>query len=301
MASSIRRPIFASIVVFCFSSSLISARSWGRQRKSSITSFCRYYGRAPSASRLLIVASQMLADKGETCSSAPAIFDASWVFLFSLKDKKKTRLDFLLRGVGVFVLLSTDDFDFSCSSLSPTQFTIHGLWANYNDGSWPSCCKGSDFDLNKITPLIGTMERYWPFLTCSPFPVCHGGDGLFWAHELLAEKHGTCSYPVIKVEFIYFSMTLDLYFKHNISEILIDAGYTPNSNGTKYALTKIITTIRNAVGSLPSLFCSDDAFEELRICFYKPRDCDMDSSESSCPAHISLPKFNPILDEGCFN
>ncbi|XP_068666573.1 ribonuclease 2-like [Aristolochia californica] len=187
-----------------------------------------------------------------------------------------------------------------CQSSYPlTQFTIHGLWANYNDGSWPACCSGSDFDLNKITSLVGTLERYWPFLTCNLFPVCHGGEGQFWAHEW--EKHGTCSYPVVEDEFSYFSMTLDLYFKHNLTEILIDAGYAPTSNGTTYALTNITTTIRNAVGSLPLFVCSDDTLEELHICFYKdlkPRDCDMESSEGSCPAYISLPKFNPISDEG---
>ncbi|CAL1407921.1 unnamed protein product [Linum trigynum] len=34
---------------------------------------------------------------------------------------------------------------------SPTEFTIHGLWSNYNDGSWPSCCGGSNFNEKEVT------------------------------------------------------------------------------------------------------------------------------------------------------
>ncbi|CAN0830840.1 Ribonuclease 2 [Linum grandiflorum] len=33
---------------------------------------------------------------------------------------------------------------------SPTEFTIHGLWADYNDGSWPSCCGGSNFNEKEV-------------------------------------------------------------------------------------------------------------------------------------------------------
>ncbi|KAJ6880654.1 hypothetical protein NC652_033861 [Populus alba x Populus x berolinensis] len=29
---------------------------------------------------------------------------------------------------------------------APTEFTIHGLWPDYNDGTWPACCTQSDFN-----------------------------------------------------------------------------------------------------------------------------------------------------------
>lgn len=36
-----------------------------------------------------------------------------------------------------------------------------------------------------------------------------------------AEKHGTCSYPVVKDEYSYFSTALDLYFKYNVTVSMI--------------------------------------------------------------------------------
>ncbi|KAH0663505.1 hypothetical protein KY284_028436 [Solanum tuberosum] len=43
-----------------------------------------------------------------------------------------------------------------CRSNSPSVFTIHGLWPDYNDGTWPACCSGSQFD-KKETCLKGEL------------------------------------------------------------------------------------------------------------------------------------------------
>ena len=32
-----------------------------------------------------------------------------------------------------------------------------------------------------------------------------------------AEKHGTCSYPVIRDEYSYFLTTLNVFFKYNVT------------------------------------------------------------------------------------
>ncbi|KAJ0244698.1 hypothetical protein HA466_0192860 [Hirschfeldia incana] len=66
---------------------------------------------------------------------------------------------------------------------TPTQFTIHGLWPDYNDGSWPSCCYRSDFNEKEISTLLDGMEKYWPSLSCGSPSSCHGGKGSFWGHE----------------------------------------------------------------------------------------------------------------------
>ncbi|KAL1816885.1 ribonuclease 2 [Daucus carota subsp. sativus] len=185
-------------------------------------------------------------------------------------------------------------------SNSPTEFTIHGLWPDYNDGTWPACCTKSGFDVKEISTLKDALEKYWPSYSCSKASTCSGKKGLFWAHEW--EKHGTCSSPVVKDEYSYFITTLNVYFKFNVTEVLYEAGYVP-SNSEKYPMGGIISAIQNAFHATPEITCSQGAVEELRLCFYKdfkPRDCaiglgsshhnGLSSSKSSCPKYVSLPE-----------
>ncbi|PSR94985.1 Ribonuclease [Actinidia chinensis var. chinensis] len=173
-------------------------------------------------------------------------------------------------------------------SNAPTEFTIHGLWPDYNDGTWPACCTHSEFDMGKVSPLLDGLNKYWPSLSCGSSSTCH-------------EKHGTCSFPVIRDEYEYFLTTLNVYFKYNVTKVLNEAGYVP-SNSEKYPLGGVISAIQNAFHATPLLVCSNGAVEELRLCFYKdfkPRDCvigssikdDMLYSKSSCPKYVSLPEF----------
>ncbi|KAK8717842.1 hypothetical protein V6N13_045095 [Hibiscus sabdariffa] len=68
-------------------------------------------------------------------------------------------------------------------SNSPTEFTIHGLWPDYNDGTWPACCARTQFDVKEISTLLDALEKYWPSLYCGKSSTCFSGKGLFWAHE----------------------------------------------------------------------------------------------------------------------
>ncbi|GMN50164.1 hypothetical protein TIFTF001_019322 [Ficus carica] len=149
---------------------------------------------------------------------------------------------------------------------APTEFTIHGLWPDYNDGTWPSCCTKENFDEKEITTLRDALEKYWPSLSCGSSRTCHGTRGSFWAHE----------------------------------RVLNEEGYVP-SNTEKYPLGGIVSAIQNAFHATPLLVCKKGAIEELRLCFYKdfkPRDCVIEStsqkgtvSSSSCPDYISIPAY----------
>ncbi|KAG9138543.1 hypothetical protein Leryth_012894 [Lithospermum erythrorhizon] len=205
----------------------------------------------------------------------------------------------------------------SCrGSNSPTHFTIHGLWPDYNDGTWPACCSGPEFNVKEVSTLADVLNKNWPSLSCSKVSTCHRKKGLFWAHEWgnhrhlnrlfriichsFAEKHGTCSSPVVRDEYDYFIKTINLYFKYNVTEILTEAGYVA-SNSEKYPLGGIISAIQNAFHANPEIECKGGAVEELRLCFFKdfkPRDCNIGSniqdaiaSKSSCPKYVSLPAF----------
>ncbi|XP_012084328.1 ribonuclease 2 [Jatropha curcas] len=184
-------------------------------------------------------------------------------------------------------------------SNAPTEFTIHGLWPDYNDGTWPACCTRSNFDEKEISSLTDALEKYWPSLSCDSPSTCHGTRGSFWAHEW--EKHGTCSAPVVRDEYSYFLTTLNIYFKYNVTKVLNEVGYVP-SNTEKYPLGGIVSAIENAFHATPFIVCSRGEVEELHLCFYKdfkPRDCvigsiiqNIYSSRSSCPKYVSLPLYS---------
>lgn len=185
---------------------------------------------------------------------------------------------------------------------APTRFTIHGLWPQYNNGGWPSCCTKSHFDMDKISTLRDDLDKYWPSLSCGSPSACNGRKGSFWGHEW--EKHGTCALSVIPDEYEFFRTSLIIYFKYNVSEVLSEAGYVP-SNSEKYPIGGIISAIQNAFHTTPEIACSNGAVVELRLCFYKdfkPRDCvktsavndEVYASKSSCPKYVSLPIYSSL-------
>eukprot|EP00252_Welwitschia_mirabilis_P021499 TRINITY_DN5530_c0_g1_i1.p1 TRINITY_DN5530_c0_g1~~TRINITY_DN5530_c0_g1_i1.p1 ORF type:complete len:324 (+),score=37.58 TRINITY_DN5530_c0_g1_i1:122-973(+) len=181
-------------------------------------------------------------------------------------------------------------FNACCRKAFNSQhFTIHGLWPEYNDGSWPQCCNGPAYDEKKIASLIGALERDWPSLSCNLPRDCHGKKGSFWEHEW--EKHGTCSHPVIKDEYTYFSTALKLLPKYNILDILHDAGFSPN-NDIAYPTQSIVTAISKAISGRPLLVCLHGSVTELRICLDKTFETRSCLGYSSCPDHVLIPWYH---------
>ncbi|PSS28744.1 Extracellular ribonuclease, partial [Actinidia chinensis var. chinensis] len=130
-----------------------------------------------------------------------------------------------------------------------TDFGIHGLWPNYNDGSYPSNCdSGSPFVKSKVSDLINRMQMSWPTLACP------SGDGSsFWSHEWV--KHGTCSESVLN-QHGYFKSALDLKEKLGLLQILQGAGINPD--GGFYSLSSISGAIEDAIGYSPGIECNVD-------------------------------------------
>ncbi|XP_076935693.1 ribonuclease 1-like [Bidens hawaiensis] len=170
----------------------------------------------------------------------------------------------------LLVLSASQDFDFfylvqqwpgsycdtNSSCCYPTtgkpkaEFGIHGLWPNWNNGSYPSDCDSSNpFDASEISDLMSQMESEWPTLSCP------SNDGLkFWGHEW--NKHGTCSESVLD-QHEYFSTTLNLKTEINLLGALEDAGIHPN--GSEYSLTSIRDAIKVASGYTPYIECNKDS------------------------------------------
>ncbi|XP_027097940.1 extracellular ribonuclease LE [Coffea arabica] len=184
----------------------------------------------------------------------------------------KHNLSFLIKVLALqclAVLCASQDFDFFyfvqqwpgsyCDSKQgccyprtgkpASDFSIHGLWPNYNDGSYPSNCDPqAQFNPSQISDLTSRMQKDWPSLSCP------SSDGLsFWSHEW--EKHGTCSESILD-QHDYFASALLLKRQSNLLQILKNAGIQPN--GQYYSLDGIKAAIRGGIGHTPYIECNVD-------------------------------------------
>lgn len=83
------------------------------------------------------------------------------------------------------------------------NWSIHGLWLDYSNGTYPSYCQNIDFNPHIVSDLIPEMKEYWH--------SCKDNDLTFWNHEW--KKHGTC-FNVSQYE--YFNTTLNIF--HNLNK-----------------------------------------------------------------------------------
>ncbi|KAK1308659.1 Ribonuclease 1 [Acorus calamus] len=170
------------------------------------------------------------------------------------------------------------------------DFSIHGLWPNYNDGSYPSNCDhDSPFDSSKISNLIPKMQSDWPTLACP------SGNGLkFWKHEW--EKHGTCSESMLD-HHAYFETALKLKDQLNLLQVLKSSGIEPD--GGFYSLKSIKAAIKEGTGYMPGIECNVDESRNSQL--YQIYMC-VDSSGTSfincplfprnrCSSQIEFPSF----------
>ncbi|XP_028804924.1 ribonuclease 1-like [Neltuma alba] len=170
------------------------------------------------------------------------------------------------------------------------DFGIHGLWPNYNDGSYPSNCDSSNsFKQSEISDLTNSLQKDWPTLACP------SGNGIqFWSHEW--EKHGTCSESVLQ-QHDYFEAALTLKQKSNLLQALNTAGI--EANGGSYSLSSIKGVIKEATGYTPFIECNDDSSGNSQL--YQVYLC-VDTSGSNfiecpvfpngkCGSQIQFPSF----------
>ncbi|KAL6187693.1 hypothetical protein ACLB2K_039088 [Fragaria x ananassa] len=172
----------------------------------------------------------------------------------------------VIQYLSVQVLCTSQDFDFfyfvqqwpgaycdtkhSCcypkSGKPAADFGIHGLWPNYNDGSYPSNCNpDSVFDKSEISELMSSLEKNWPSMSC---PSSNGYR--FWSHEW--EKHGTCAESELDQK-DYSQAGLKLKEKANLLQALKKA------DDELYRLESIVQAIKEGVGHTPGIECNKDS------------------------------------------
>jgi ribonuclease I len=99
-----------------------------------------------------------------------------------------------------------------------SSYTIHGLWPNYANGSYPSYCYDIHLDLDKLeedTDLYMDMNTSW-------FSF-EGDNQEFWNHEV--NKHYSCLFNRTMTQLEYFQTAIDIYLNisDNLSELCYDS------------------------------------------------------------------------------
>lgn len=114
------------------------------------------------------------------------------------------------------------------------QFTIHGLWPNWKNGSWPQYCNNSTLDRDILINTMPDMCRHW---SDNGKP-----DWDLWSHEWY--KHGTCSIGNLFINNCndYFTTGLWLDMKLNANYKLLSSNILP-SVVTSYKKKDIIDII----------------------------------------------------------
>lgn len=135
------------------------------------------------------------------------------------------------------------------------SFTVHGLWPQRQDNTWPSFCNNSyPYRYSEIAGILHQLDVAW-------FDSLHGhvNGSDFWSHEW--EKHGTCAMvgdrSMIGSELGYFQAAISLH--DQITEVawLAQAGITPaDPSQTMYDTDKFLSAMSDQLGQQAMIKCS---------------------------------------------
>ncbi|KAK9819716.1 hypothetical protein WJX72_001609 [[Myrmecia] bisecta] len=150
-------------------------------------------------------------------------------------------------------------------------FSIHGLWPNNDDGTFPSFCSRKKFRRSDLGELIDDMNKYWPSVK--------GSNEVFWTHEW--EKHGTCAGPQLPTEHEYFAAALQLHKTLNIEDGLSAANIVP-SNNAAYDTADLVAALKDSLGFAPIITCHNGSLEEVWFCINE--DLDVEDCDQACTA-----------------
>ncbi|KAL1621778.1 Ribonuclease T2 precursor (RNase T2) [Diplodia seriata] len=156
-------------------------------------------------------------------------------------------------------------------------WTMHGLWNDYCNGSYPSACDASRNYVDIASTLeeyhqdglLDYMKEHWrndPVIT-----TANGTDEELWEHEW--SKHGTCMTTLRPSCYTHYTPELELVqFLHEVvylhkqlptQDYLASCGIVPTSNST-YVLADIEACFIEATGGyLPHIGCTNGSLSEV--------------------------------------
>ncbi|TQV99323.1 hypothetical protein V2A60_004797 [Cordyceps javanica] len=168
-------------------------------------------------------------------------------------------------------LLQTQFWDTSPPTGPSDSWTIHGLWPDNCDGSYPAQCD-ADRAYTNLTAILQAngagdtldyMSKYWKDYK--------GDDETFWEHEW--GKHGTCistlepscygdGYRDGEEAADFFTRTVGLFKTLPTYQWLADAGIRPSSSKT-YDTAQIQSALSKKHGAPVTLGCKGKVFNEV--------------------------------------
>ena len=114
-------------------------------------------------------------------------------------------------------------------------WSIHGLWPQYSNNSYPSYCSNRKFDYSKLELLIDELDKYW-------YSTNGDKNETFWKHEW--EKHGTCMFNNSD-EFDYFKTALSLFVETLQKDVIKSYPLEKNGLQVKIPFTQDFKIIPN--------------------------------------------------------
>lgn len=190
------------------------------------------------------------------------------------------------------------------------SLTLHGLWPEDYDGTWPSSCTKEKFDPNTVNDLgPERFDRLWPNVKASEQNHGERGGGgdswySFWEHEWT--KHGTCT-----------GLTQDEYFDTALKHFLPTPQIVREYYGKRIAVKRdeLLEAYKNDIGRSNAdedygdvvLVCAGGKYlSEVRTCVGKNKDgsgsrrmkcIPQVQQESNCGKEIFIAKFYVDPDE----
>ncbi|KAL7500096.1 hypothetical protein ACHAWT_009058 [Skeletonema menzelii] len=165
------------------------------------------------------------------------------------------------------------------------RLTIHGLWPNNNDGSYPQNCSNEKFDLSNLQPIREELEQKWPNIQAPSSNTARHVD--FWEHEW--GKHGTCS-----------GLSQLDYFSHALKELIPTPSIVTDAEEQHAVVKKDDLLAAYGGAQLVVLVCEKGYLSEVRVCHQKEADGNVGERmecpetilrESSCGSDIGIASF----------
>ncbi|CAD6186768.1 unnamed protein product [Caenorhabditis auriculariae] len=169
------------------------------------------------------------------------------------------------------------------------SWTMHGLWPNFANGSYPQFCPAvpKHFNEDLIKLIEPKLTNFWPNLYPSK------SKASFWKHEY--DKHGTCaqSEKNFDSELKYFQQAIDLFALFDVDAALssLPRGSLVTKAEVLQALQPLSKSQSVQIHCLRDKKTSQTLLADVRLCINK------DLSPRACPDRLNnrLPTVSDVL------